>query len=178
MGSQCGLRRVAVRLALVCLALASALAVEARVSGVWDSRIERWSSALKGKLSELSGPCQDPALCPEAFSIHFAPDAKHLPAGIVVTATDPNTVPKKDYTSIDDIVRIGKEIWDVVEENKGVINYEADYTGAIPKAAAANPFSMTGWVNQDFKGWTWQLVNGYNSTVRGLVCLSTEGEIH
>jgi len=61
---------------------------------------------------------------------------------------------------------------------RGVINYEADYTGAIPKAAAANPFSMTGWVNQDFKGWTWQLVNGYNSTVRGLVCLSTEGEIH
>lgn len=51
--------------------------------------------------------------------------------------------------------------------SRGVIDYTSDYTGAIPKAAVDDPFSMTGWANQDIKGWRWQLVNGYNSTVSG-----------
>lgn len=80
-----------------------------------------------------------------------------LPAGVVV-ADDPDP-------SISDIVRIGEEVWKIVEDNKGVINYDTDYTGAIPRAAAKDPFVMSGWKNQDFTGWRWQLVNGYNSTV-------------
>lgn len=48
---------------------------------------------------------------------------------------------------------------------RGVIDYTTDYSGAVPAAAANDPFTMTGWVNQDVKGWRWQLVNGYNSTV-------------
>mmetsp|Transcript_44759 Transcript_44759/g.115868 ORF Transcript_44759/g.115868 Transcript_44759/m.115868 type:complete len:256 (-) Transcript_44759:204-971(-) len=85
-----------------------------------------------------------------------------LPPG-VVPATP--RVESADDPSMDDIVRIGKEIWDVVEENRGVIDYTTDYSGAVPAAAANDPFTMTGWVNQDVKGWRWQLVNGYNSTV-------------
>lgn len=35
----------------------------------------------------------------------------------------------------------------------------------MPRAAVDDPFTMSGWVNQDIKGWRWQLVNSYNSTV-------------
>jgi hypothetical protein len=48
---------------------------------------------------------------------------------------------------------------------RGVIDYATDYSGAVPRAAVSDPFTMTGWKNQDVKGWRWQLINGYNSTV-------------
>ena len=48
---------------------------------------------------------------------------------------------------------------------RGVINYKTDFTGAVPKPAVEDPFSMGGWINEDYKGWRWQLVNNFNSTV-------------
>ena len=77
---------------------------EARVPGLRAFGIERWSSAVKEKLAGLESSCKDPALCPEAFSIHL-PTASNfpLPAG-VVAATKPSASPSND-PSIDDIVR-------------------------------------------------------------------------
>mmetsp|Transcript_5882 Transcript_5882/g.10593 ORF Transcript_5882/g.10593 Transcript_5882/m.10593 type:complete len:208 (+) Transcript_5882:283-906(+) len=88
-----------------------------------------------------------------------------LPRGVALSGPTPARVDTLTNPSIDDIVRIGKDIWNVVEENRGVIDYATDYSGAVPRAAVSDPFTMTGWKNQDVKGWRWQLINGYNSTV-------------
>jgi len=42
---------------------------------------------------------------------------------------------QKDYADIDpsQIWQIGKELWNLVQDNKPVVNYTSDYAGAVPK---------------------------------------------
>lgn len=62
---------------------------------------------------------------------------------------------------VDQVMRIGKESWEFIKDNKPVVNSAVDYAGAVP-SGVADWRSLAGWKNALSDPHTFTWVNGFD----------------
>lgn len=63
--------------------------------------------------------------------------------------------------SADEIITVGKEAWQFIQDNKPVVNIQSDYTGAVPKSVS-DWRQLAGWKNSEKGPFTISWINGFN----------------
>jgi len=82
----------------------------------------------------------------------------------VSSASTNEEINPEDATDIGAIVRIGKEIWKVIEKNKPVVNASIDFANILPKANP-NWMELENWKAPQSRVYHVQYKNLYNMTV-------------
>jgi hypothetical protein len=62
----------------------------------------------------------------------------------------------------DEIISVGKEAWQFIQDNKPVVNVQSDYTGAVPNSVT-DWRKLSGWKNTEKGPFTISWINGFNT---------------
>jgi len=70
--------------------------------------------------------------------------------------------PPKDDITIDDLIAIGKKVWDIIKEGQPVVDYKNDWAGAIPKDA--DWMDLEGFQDMSYGPFAWTFKNTLGTT--------------
>jgi len=70
---------------------------------------------------------------------------------------------KRNVTGVGTIIAIGKEIWDIVSNNKPCVDYESDWAGAVPQEYEDDWTKLTGWEDKLSKKYAFSWKVGFDT---------------
>jgi len=73
-----------------------------------------------------------------------------------------NPIVAHDDISIDDLIAVGKKVWEIIKEGQPVVDYQNDWAGAVPKGV--DWMDLEGFQDMSYGPFAWTFKNVLGST--------------